>query len=175
MTSAMHTLHGPQINLDNNISLDNQTDPLKSCYLCHPGPQTKCERGAMHNTTCQSCHGNLTLVGNPARRGWLDVARLPDVPHQQPALSDHVRLSGPLASVDRSDVRHQPQPSGAEHQPVSLQCRTRADVLLRLPRLSTRGVSRPCSPTTISTARVCRDTRARLRNAPFVTRSCRSA
>ncbi len=73
MTSAMHSLHGPQINLDNGQSLDNQTDPLKSCYLCHPGEQTRCERGAMHNTTCQNCHGNLTLVGNPARRGWLDL------------------------------------------------------------------------------------------------------
>lgn len=73
MTSAMHSLHGPQINLDNGLSLDNQTDPLKSCYLCHPGPQTRCQRGAMHNTTCQNCHGNLTLVGNPNRRGWLDL------------------------------------------------------------------------------------------------------
>lgn len=73
MTSAMHTLHGPQINLDNGISLDNQTDPLKSCYLCHPGPQTRCQRGAMHNTTCQSCHGNLSLVGQQTRRGWLDL------------------------------------------------------------------------------------------------------
>jgi hypothetical protein len=69
----MHTLHGPQLNLDNGVTLDNQTDPFKSCYLCHPGPQTKCQRGAMHNTTCQSCHGNLSLVGQQTRRGWLDV------------------------------------------------------------------------------------------------------
>jgi len=73
LTSAMHTLHGPQINLDDGSTLDNETDPQKSCYLCHPGVQTKCERGAMNKTTCQSCHGNLTLVGQQTRRGWLDL------------------------------------------------------------------------------------------------------
>ncbi len=74
LTSDMHTLHGPQINYANGISLDNQTDPLTSCYLCHPGVKTQCNRGAMSsNVTCQNCHGNLTTVGNPTRAGWLDV------------------------------------------------------------------------------------------------------
>ncbi len=73
LTSAMHTLHGPQLNLDNGITLDNETDPQKSCYLCHPGVQTKCQRGAMNKTTCQECHGNLTLVGQPTRRSWIDL------------------------------------------------------------------------------------------------------
>ena len=73
MTAAMHQLHGPQINLDNGLTLDQQTDPLKSCYLCHPGQQTRCLRGAMNQQTCQDCHGNLTLVGQPSRRGWLDL------------------------------------------------------------------------------------------------------
>ena len=72
MTSAMHTLHGPQINLDDGITLDNETDPPKSCYLCHPGNQTRCQRGAMNNTACQDCHGNLSLVGQPpAVAGWI--------------------------------------------------------------------------------------------------------
>jgi hypothetical protein len=73
MTSAMHTLHGPQINLDDGNTLDNETDPQKSCYLCHPGNQTKCQRGAMNKRTCQECHGNLSLVGQQNRRGWLDL------------------------------------------------------------------------------------------------------
>ena len=73
LTSAMHTLHGPQINLDDGQILDNETDPQKSCYLCHPGVQTKCQRGAMNKTNCQECHGNLTLVGQQSRRGWLDL------------------------------------------------------------------------------------------------------
>jgi hypothetical protein len=73
MTAAMHTLHGPQLNIDNGYTLDNQTDPQRSCYLCHPGQQTKCLRGAMFGRSCMDCHGNLTLVGQPGRRGWLDV------------------------------------------------------------------------------------------------------
>ncbi len=73
LTSAMHTLHGPQINLADGMTLDNETDPQKSCYLCHPGVQTKCQRGAMNQTPCQQCHGNLTQVGQPTRRGWIDL------------------------------------------------------------------------------------------------------
>ncbi len=73
MTSSMHLLHGPQINLDNGQTLDSQTDPQKSCYLCHPGNQTKCLRGAMNPRTCQDCHGSLTQVGDPMRVGWLDL------------------------------------------------------------------------------------------------------
>lgn len=73
LTSAMHTLHGPQINLDDGITLDNETDPAKSCYLCHPGNQTKCQRGAMNKTACQDCHGNPSLIGQQSRRGWLDL------------------------------------------------------------------------------------------------------
>lgn len=71
MTAAMHQLHGPQINLDDGRKLDDETDPVKSCYLCHPGVQTRCLRGAMNDRTCQECHGNPTQVGQP-RRGWLD-------------------------------------------------------------------------------------------------------
>jgi hypothetical protein len=73
VTGAMHKLHGPQINLVNGLSLDNQTSSLNSCYLCHPGVQTRCQRGAMNTQQCMDCHGTPTQVGNPNRRGWLDV------------------------------------------------------------------------------------------------------
>jgi hypothetical protein len=73
LTSAMHKVHGTQINLDDGLTLNQETDPLKSCYFCHPGPQTKCQRGAMNARTCQECHGNLALVGQKTRRGWLDL------------------------------------------------------------------------------------------------------
>jgi hypothetical protein len=72
LTADMHTLHGPQINYDNGINLDNQTDPLNSCYLCHPGKVTKCQRGPMNKVACFDCHGNLTRVGQLNRDGWLD-------------------------------------------------------------------------------------------------------
>lgn len=74
LTTAMHTLHGPQILLSNNMTLDQNsaTSDLNSCYLCHPGPVTQCKRGAMNTQRCAACHGNLTLVGAATRTGWLD-------------------------------------------------------------------------------------------------------
>lgn len=72
LTADMHTLHGPVFNPDNGISLDNQTDPVNSCYLCHPGKVTKCQRGPMNKIACFDCHGNLSKVGLINRDGWLD-------------------------------------------------------------------------------------------------------
>jgi len=72
LTASTHALHGMQINYDNGITLDNQTDPANSCYLCHPGKVTKCQRGAMNKVACFDCHGNLTRVGQLNRDGWLD-------------------------------------------------------------------------------------------------------
>ena len=73
LTQDMHTLHGPVINPSTGTSLDNATTPYASCYLCHPGPQTKCQRGAMNKTACYDCHGNLSKVGAATRQGWLDL------------------------------------------------------------------------------------------------------
>ncbi len=73
LTHSMHLLHGPVVNLASGSTLDNATSPFASCYLCHPGVNTKCQRGAMRGIACMSCHGNLTAVGSPARRGWLDL------------------------------------------------------------------------------------------------------
>lgn len=73
LTSDMHTLHGPVVNPASGTTLDNATTPLNSCYLCHPGQQTKCQRGAMNKTACYDCHGNLTKVGASTREGWLDL------------------------------------------------------------------------------------------------------
>ncbi len=47
------------------------------CYKCHPGPNTQCFRGVMHDDglTCQTCHGNLSQVAQSihnGRRPWLD-------------------------------------------------------------------------------------------------------
>jgi hypothetical protein len=44
------------------------------CYLCHPGPQTKCLRGTMaqDGMTCQNCHGDVSDVANPVRQPWVD-------------------------------------------------------------------------------------------------------
>ena len=73
LTSAMHSRHGSVVNPATGTTLDNATSPAASCYLCHPGANTKCQRGAMRNTACYDCHGNLTNLGNATRAGWLDV------------------------------------------------------------------------------------------------------
>jgi hypothetical protein len=70
--SDMHTLHGPQVLLSNNQTLDQNstTSDLNSCYLCHPGPKTMCKRGAMNTQLCSSCHGNVSYVGTASRQPW---------------------------------------------------------------------------------------------------------
>ena len=71
LSQDMHALHGPQTNPATGKSLDNTTDDLNSCYLCHPGPVTQCKRGAMNKTTCASCHGSVSFVGaNGTRNPW---------------------------------------------------------------------------------------------------------
>lgn len=73
LTMDMHAMHGPVINPATGTSLDNATTPFASCYLCHPGQQTKCQRGAMNKVACYDCHGNLSKVGAATREGWLDL------------------------------------------------------------------------------------------------------
>lgn len=79
LTSALHTRHAKVIEPATMLTLDASTN-RSSCYACHPGSVTKCLRGAMGNALdangnmemgCQSCHGNLTKVGDPERVGWL--------------------------------------------------------------------------------------------------------
>jgi hypothetical protein len=79
-TNAIHANHASAIDPATNQPLDNGTT-RDACYRCHPGPKTQCLRGVMGNLTdnngnhiieCQSCHGNLTRVGDSTRNGWLD-------------------------------------------------------------------------------------------------------
>lgn len=77
-TQALHTKHATVKDPATLLPLDNINDRT-SCYLCHPGSETQCLRGAMGKAvdaagkplmSCQSCHGNNAQVGNPARQGW---------------------------------------------------------------------------------------------------------
>lgn len=72
LTADIHTLHGPVVYLQTGTTLDNAKTPFGSCYLCHPGRNTKCQRGPMNKVACYDCHGNLTKVGVGTRDGWLD-------------------------------------------------------------------------------------------------------
>ena len=71
LSQDMHGLHGPPVNPATGITLDNTTDDLNSCYLCHPGPVTQCKRGAMNKTTCANCHGNVSYVSTATRNPWI--------------------------------------------------------------------------------------------------------
>ena len=81
LTAAMHGRHATVTNPTNGQLMDSALS-RNACYLCHPGSQTRCLRGAMGgavNATdgslvmqCQSCHGGMSIVGSVARTGWLD-------------------------------------------------------------------------------------------------------
>jgi hypothetical protein len=73
LTADMHTKHGPVLNPATGVSLDQAANPTASCYLCHPGVTTKCQRGAMNKIACFNCHGTPTQIGKATRAGWLDV------------------------------------------------------------------------------------------------------
>jgi hypothetical protein len=80
LTAAMHSRHATVINPTNGLHLDDIAS-RNSCYLCHPGSETRCLRGAMGSAVnaadgslvmqCQSCHGNMAAVGASTRTGWL--------------------------------------------------------------------------------------------------------
>lgn len=80
LTTSVHGLHASVIDPATGATMDSATTRA-TCYSCHPGPKTKCLRGAMGNLLtstganaieCQNCHGNLTAVANPSRSGWLN-------------------------------------------------------------------------------------------------------
>ena len=81
LTAAMHSKHATVINPKDNLPLNSQLS-RNACYVCHPGSETRCLRGAMGSSVnpsdgsmtmqCQSCHGDMNDVGSLARTGWLD-------------------------------------------------------------------------------------------------------
>ena len=66
LSRAMHKKHAEEVVQD-----------INGCYLCHPGPKTKCLRDVMstqEGMDCISCHGNMSNVAkNPAP--WLNEPR----------------------------------------------------------------------------------------------------
>jgi len=79
-TQALHKKHATVKDPATQLVLDKIGD-RSACYQCHPGSVTQCLRGAMSQAvgaggkpsiSCQSCHGNMAAVGNPARKGWFN-------------------------------------------------------------------------------------------------------
>jgi len=76
MSATMHDYHG--------ALTDSFGDPLfpvggtadETCYRCHPGGETQCQRGAMRTggMECFECHGDMSAVGG-ARAPWIDLPK----------------------------------------------------------------------------------------------------
>ena len=80
LTTSMHGLHST-VTLPGTSQTMESTTTREACYLCHPGPQTQCVRGAMgtlktstgaNAVECQSCHGPMSAMAVPTRQGWLN-------------------------------------------------------------------------------------------------------
>lgn len=80
LTQAIHRRMANTIDPLTGLRL-GASDNRSACYRCHPGAVTRCLRGAMGAAVaadatlamqCQSCHGDMLAVADPARTGWLD-------------------------------------------------------------------------------------------------------
>jgi hypothetical protein len=80
LTQVVHSLHATVQDPATGLIL-NASENRTACYRCHPGSNTRCLRGAMGHAVasngdlamqCQSCHGSMSVVGDPDREGWFD-------------------------------------------------------------------------------------------------------
>ncbi|KJS29536.1 MAG: hypothetical protein VR64_20495 [Desulfatitalea sp. BRH_c12] len=63
-SAVMHNHHGKLV--ENNAPVFDPDGTVEStCYQCHPGSATQCQRGAMKTggMQCQDCHGDMLSVG----------------------------------------------------------------------------------------------------------------
>jgi hypothetical protein len=68
LSRAMHNSHSGRM---------AQAGLAVSCYACHPGIRTKCQRD-IHSSKgmdCLDCHGSMSQVASEARRPWVDEPR----------------------------------------------------------------------------------------------------
>lgn len=90
---TMHGFHGTLTHADGSPVFPPGAPVADSCYQCHPGQVTRCQRGAMAagGMTCTACHGEMTAVGGlhplqaggsldgtndgGTRRPWTDLPR----------------------------------------------------------------------------------------------------
>jgi len=106
LTASIHSKHANALDPSNGLKLNDSTN-RGACYSCHPGAETECLRGAMGSAKdangnqtmqCQSCHGNMSDVGNQARTGWLDQPNC-QVCHQDGQRHESALVNGSLRSV----------------------------------------------------------------------------
>jgi hypothetical protein len=118
-SNVMHGYHGKLKDLSGGPLFPPNAPVSATCYQCHPGNVTQCQRGAMKTggIECNSCHGDMLAVGgeydllsggsidgtndgNP-RRPWQDLPRCQSC-HTGDAV-DHLTGSGLV--FDASGIR----------------------------------------------------------------------
>ena len=79
VSSLSHAMHGAHASRMDQAGLQN------SCYACHPGVRTNCQRDvhAANNITCTNCHGDMNAVANPTRNPWVDEPHCSDCHQRQ--------------------------------------------------------------------------------------------
>ena len=118
-SSAMHAYHGDLVDNLNNPVFPPGAPVEATCYQCHPGSVTQCQRGAMKTggMDCNACHGDMLAVGGAfalqsggsidgsndggERRPWLDLPRCQSC-HTGDAVN---HLTGAGLVVDSSGIR----------------------------------------------------------------------
>ncbi|MEZ5672207.1 MAG: hypothetical protein R3E08_07370 [Thiotrichaceae bacterium] len=93
LSQVMHKYHGELKNANGQLVFPNDAPIEQSCYQCHPGKDTQCQRDVMRNAgiQCYECHGNLAAVAGThplqiggsldggadgkSRRSWMDLPR----------------------------------------------------------------------------------------------------
>lgn len=75
MSAAMHGHHGNLIDSSGSLVFPADAPEAQTCYQCHPGVTTQCQRGAMRDggMECHDCHGSIQAVGNASRQPWRDL------------------------------------------------------------------------------------------------------
>ena len=65
LSSAMHRSHAPHMRKVQNLG--------NTCYACHPGFQTNCQRDVhlAKGIQCIACHGDMNVVGDSGRTPWV--------------------------------------------------------------------------------------------------------
>jgi len=118
-SSVMHGFHGGLVDSLSNPVFPTGAPVEDTCYQCHPGQITQCQRGAMKTggMACNNCHGGMLAVGGEypllaggsldgtndggARRPWMDLPRCQSC-HTGDAVS---HLSGTELVPDSSGIR----------------------------------------------------------------------
>ncbi len=82
LSYALHKLHGEWRDPQGNSMFPKNGKPEDTCYQCHPGKDTQCQRGVMKNAKieCDNCHGDMSAVAGDSdpkkrREPWKDLPR----------------------------------------------------------------------------------------------------